>query len=68
MIYVALTMVKYKTFRELILYIYLAFNKILVYTGNTIRWWIIKKFEKRGLKIRNELAKAKSKIYFNFDL
>jgi hypothetical protein len=68
MIHVALTMVEYKIFRELMLYIYLALNKVLVYIDNTIRRWIIKKFEKRRLKIRNELAKVKSKMYFNFDL
>jgi hypothetical protein len=46
MMHVALTMVKHKTFRELVLYICLALNKVLVYTDNTIRRWIIKKFEK----------------------
>jgi hypothetical protein len=68
MMHVALTMVEHKTFRELVLYICPALNKVLVHTGNTIRRWIIKEFEKRRLKIRNELAEAKSKIYFSFDL
>jgi hypothetical protein len=35
--HVALTIVEHETFRELILYIYPALNKVLVHTGNTIQ-------------------------------
>jgi hypothetical protein len=61
-------MMKHEIFRELILYICPAFDNVLIRAGTTIRRWIIKKYIKRYLEIRNKLVKAKLKIYFSFDL
>jgi hypothetical protein len=66
--HVALSMVESDSFRDLVLYICPALEPILASTGTTIRRWIIKEFDKGSLRIRNELAQAKSQIHVSFDL
>jgi hypothetical protein len=66
--HVALSIVEHDIFRDLILYICPALEPFLVRSGNTIRRWILKEFERQSLIIRDELAQAKSQIHINFDL
>jgi hypothetical protein len=54
--HVALSIIEHDTFRNLILYICPALELFLVRSGNTIRRWILKEFERQSLIIRDELA------------
>jgi hypothetical protein len=49
--YIALNVVEHESFRKLILYICPALKSLLIRTGNIIRRWIIKEFEKQRLFI-----------------
>jgi hypothetical protein len=45
-----------------------ALKSFLVFAGNTLKRWILEKFEKKKLEIKNELVTARSRIHISFNL
>jgi hypothetical protein len=64
----ALNLVANDVFLEFLEQLYPTIRKILPQSSNTIRKYIIVAFEARKKKLKESLAKAKSKMSFSFDL
>jgi hypothetical protein len=64
----ALNLVANDVFLEFLEQLYTTIRKILPQSSNTIRKYIIVAFEARKKKLKESLAKAKSKMSFSFDL
>jgi hypothetical protein len=66
--HIALTCVESETFRDWVLYVVPALDKYLVESGDSIRRWIIREFERQRLEIKKQLTRAHSRIHVSFDL
>jgi hypothetical protein len=66
--HVALSVIEHPTFRELMLYCCPAIEPFFVKTGTTIRRWIFMEFKKQRIRMKDELAQARSLIHISFDL
>ena len=66
---IAFYVFKSEYFKELLLaYSAGVFKPFLVHVSNTVKRWILKKFKKRKLEVKDELATARSRIYISFNL
>jgi hypothetical protein len=65
--HVALSCVENEYFREWALYVAPALDKYLIESGDTIRRWIIREFEKQRLEIKKGLGTARSRVHISFD-
>jgi hypothetical protein len=66
--HIALYYVESESFRAWVLYVAPTLDKYLVQSGDIIRRWIMKEFDKQKLEIKNILATSRSRIHVSFDL